>query len=198
MARRSGKPTYGKRFIGNLESKELHDLDNDKGGAYRCKIEDLLFEGNVVVFFQDSYKQARLEGRYFENRYICKDGSYRVLEWTNHWEKDGTIFSIARDITEHKEAENLFELVIASSPISYILCDASGKMELVNEESEKLFGYKSQELIGNVIEMLIPANLHAGHIKERDKFVHSGEQRPMARNVFCSGSEKTKKKYKLR
>ncbi len=137
------------------------------------------------------------EGRYFENRYICKDGSYRVLEWTHHWEKDGTVFSIARDITEHKESANLFELVISSSPISYILCDASGKIELVNEESEKLFGYKHEELIGKEIEMLMPANFHAGHVKERDKFIKSGEQRPMGRERVLLGSKKNGEEFQV-
>ncbi len=62
MARRTGKPTYGKRFIGNLAVKEVHDLDNEKDGSYKCQIEGLLAEGSIVVFFPDTYKQARLEG----------------------------------------------------------------------------------------------------------------------------------------
>ncbi|HEX6973191.1 MAG TPA: PAS domain S-box protein [Vicinamibacterales bacterium] len=42
----------------------------------------------------------------FENRYLCKDGSYRWFRWnaapdTGH----GVIYSVARDITEVKQAE---------------------------------------------------------------------------------------------
>ncbi|HET6762395.1 MAG TPA: PAS domain S-box protein [Longimicrobiaceae bacterium] len=42
----------------------------------------------------------------FENRYMCKDGSFRWLRWNAAPDFDyGVIFSAARDITEEKRAE---------------------------------------------------------------------------------------------
>jgi len=42
----------------------------------------------------------------FENRYLCKDGSYRWLLWNAAPDSDEhVIYSVARDITAHKEAE---------------------------------------------------------------------------------------------
>ncbi|HVP79006.1 MAG TPA: PAS domain S-box protein [Thermodesulfobacteriota bacterium] len=40
----------------------------------------------------------------FKNRYRCKDGRYRWLEWSSV-PVGNTIYAAARDITEHKEAE---------------------------------------------------------------------------------------------
>jgi len=46
------------------------------------------------------------QARGFENRYLCKDGSYRWLMWnaTPH-SLEGVIYSAARDVTARKDAE---------------------------------------------------------------------------------------------
>ena len=50
----------------------------------------------------------------FENRYRCKDGSYRWLRWNatpdNSW---SVIYSVARDITESKRAEEERERLVS-------------------------------------------------------------------------------------
>jgi two-component system sensor histidine kinase/response regulator len=43
----------------------------------------------------------------FENRYRCKDGTYRWLSWMSQPNNDGTIHAIARDITDKKRAEDI-------------------------------------------------------------------------------------------
>ncbi|MBI9068719.1 MAG: PAS domain S-box protein [Salinivirgaceae bacterium] len=43
---------------------------------------------------------------YFENRYLCKDGSYKWMAWHGrHGDKDGIVTTIGSDITERKQAE---------------------------------------------------------------------------------------------
>lgn len=49
----------------------------------------------------------------FENRYICKDGSYRWLLWNASADLDNElIYSVARDITERKQAEEQRESLV--------------------------------------------------------------------------------------
>ena len=46
----------------------------------------------------------------FENRYLRKDGSYRVLEWTSRpVVEDGVMYGVARDVTERREAATELE-----------------------------------------------------------------------------------------
>jgi PAS domain S-box-containing protein len=42
---------------------------------------------------------------HFENRYRCKDGSYRWLSWTSAPDTSGTLYAIARDVTEAKRTQ---------------------------------------------------------------------------------------------
>jgi PAS domain S-box-containing protein len=50
----------------------------------------------------------------FENRYLCKDGSYRWLLWNAAPDSDeGVIYSVARDVTEQKRAAEERERLVA-------------------------------------------------------------------------------------
>ena len=42
MARRSGEPTDGRRYVGNVNTMEVHDLDNEQTGANECQIDEII------------------------------------------------------------------------------------------------------------------------------------------------------------
>jgi two-component system sensor kinase FixL len=60
------------------------------------------------------------------------------------------------DITELKEAQDRFRLVVEASPNGILLFDAQGQIVLVNARAEKLFGYEPQEMIGQAVDLLVP------------------------------------------
>jgi hypothetical protein len=64
---------------------------------------------------QNSQVRGGGQARFFENRYLCKDGSYRWLLWnsTSDFERQ-VIYGIARDITQQKEAEREREALVTN------------------------------------------------------------------------------------
>lgn len=53
------------------------------------------------------------QARFFENRYVCKDGSFRWFLWNAAPDPErGVIYSVARDITDRKAAEDEREALL--------------------------------------------------------------------------------------
>lgn len=56
MPRRPGAPTYGKRYVGNRNHMEVHDLDRE---TTACQINEIIRSGHVVTFNPDTAEEAR-------------------------------------------------------------------------------------------------------------------------------------------
>lgn len=78
-----------------------------------------------------------------------------------------------------RESEEKFRSLLESAPDAMVIVDQLGKIVLVNAETQRLFGYKSSELIGNRVEILIPASVRAHHVHLREEFT----VRPLARRM---------------
>jgi diguanylate cyclase (GGDEF)-like protein/PAS domain S-box-containing protein len=79
-------------------------------------------------------------------------------------------FGIARDITEIKRAEEalrqsheMFEALFESSPDAMLAVDVNGRIERLNAQAERLFGYKRRELLGGLVETLVPGHFRLAH-----------------------------------
>ncbi len=99
-------------------------------------------------------------------------------------------FGISHDITAQKEAEANFRRVIDSAPNPLVVVDHEGKIELVNAATEKVFGYKREQLIGELIERLIPDQLRANHRIERVNFFKNPRARSLGQDRTIFGQRK--------
>jgi PAS domain S-box-containing protein len=125
--------------------------------------------------------------RNFECRYRRKDGSVATLAWSGVWsEPKQEYFFIGRDMTERKLAEEKFKLAVEASPSGIIMVDATGAIVLTNAETERMFGYSREELIGRPIETLVPLGLRSGHLNHFAEFLTRPERRRMGagRDLF--------------
>jgi PAS domain S-box-containing protein len=53
-------------------------------------------------------------------------------------------------------------MVVESLPTGVVMVDRAGTIVLVNRETERLFGYRREELVGRSIELLVPGRLRSG------------------------------------
>jgi PAS domain S-box-containing protein len=94
------------------------------------------------------------------------------------------------DITERKKAEDRFRLAVESAPNSMVMTDAEGRIVLANLETERLFGYSRQELLGQLVEILIPDRSRSKHPGYRDEFFKRPEARSMGMGRNLSARRK--------
>ncbi len=84
-----------------------------------------------------------------------------------------------RDLTERKRAEEKFRLVVETAPNGKIMVDRTGKIVLVNQLTESLFGYSRTELMGQTIEILIPHRFKSDHPGQRDGYAKEAKPHPV-------------------
>src|SRR5690349_17531 len=76
-------------------------------------------------------------------------------------------------------AEDRFRSLLEAAPDAMVIVDDTGTIRLVNAQTEALFGYRRDELLGHPVEMLIPGRFHAQHAGHRDGYTATRQVRPM-------------------
>ena len=136
-------------------------------------------------------------------RYVRPDGRSVWLEETARGEFDATgrlsrVKGLTRDISERKRTEIGLQasearlagiLEIAGDAIVSI--DARQRITLFNGAAERLFGYARGEMLGQSIDLLIPARFRTAHQKYIEQFASGSEiARRMAERQEVVGQRK--------
>ncbi|MGE5145972.1 MAG: PAS domain S-box protein [Candidatus Eiseniibacteriota bacterium] len=75
--------------------------------------------------------------------------------------------------------ETQFKLAVEASLSGMIIVGANGAIEMVNAQTERIFGYTRDELIGKSMEMLVPERFRGDHAGYRARFHEDPHARPM-------------------
>lgn len=101
---------------------------------------------------------------------------------------DGSVrvYGVSEDITDSRRiqealqrGEEQFRTIVESAPNGIVLVDKKGIISQVNAQLERDTGYRRNELLGQPVEILVPAKVAGGHPAHRQNYLKSPQDRPM-------------------
>jgi PAS domain S-box-containing protein len=114
---------------------------------------------------------------------------------------------LQRQRTEHAELLRLnqtiaknearFRKVVEAAPNAMVMINAAGQIEMVNAQTERLFGYSRSELLGRGVEILLPVEFRADHPRLRQRFFTELVTRAMGAGKVLYGLRKDGSKFEV-
>ncbi|MBI3896671.1 MAG: PAS domain S-box protein [Gammaproteobacteria bacterium] len=149
------------------------------------KWEDYADVGGFSAAHPDDRETAKLRWRHalhacdvfeMETRFWhARTQSYRfcTLRMVPLHQTDGTLrewVGTVTDVDDRKRAEEQFRMAVEAAPNSMIMVDENGHIVLTNRQTETLFGYAREELIGQPLDLLVPDLVRGLPPDQRDAF----------------------------
>gem|GEM_PF-3004010 len=97
------------------------------------------------------------------------------------------VATITRDVTERQRADARFRGLLEAAPDAMVCVGDDGRIALVNGQTERLFGYRRDELVGQPVEILVPDEVRELHPGHRSRYVADPRPRPMGADRQLTG-----------
>jgi len=102
---------------------------------------------------------------------------------------------VFHDVTELKRAEAKFQALLEAAPDAMMIHGPDGRILIVNAQTEKLFGYSREELMGRTMEMLMPKRFRKHHVGHRQSYKSQAAPRPMGAGLTLRALRKDGREF---
>jgi PAS domain S-box-containing protein len=165
--------TAGARLLGKTVAEVLGKQDTELFSAETARA---IVEGDRRIMatgeiqtYEDVGTAAGVTRTYLSTKGPYRDAQGNILG----------VIGISLDISERKQAEDRFRLVVESAPSGMLMINRQGRIVLVNAQTEMMFGYGRGELLGQPVELLVPERFRGGHPAYRAGFFANPTTRVM-------------------
>jgi PAS domain S-box-containing protein len=98
---------------------------------------------------------------------------------------------------ERRKAEERFRAVVESAPDAMVIVREDGQVVLVNAQTELLFGFAREELVGRGVEVLLPERYRGNLPEQTAPYFRDPELRSMGSNVDLFGRRKDETEFPI-
>lgn len=110
---------------------------------------------------------------------------------------ESAVVAVVRDVTKRHEMEQalrqnmvIFERMFEFAPDAMIVVNSEGVIARANAQSESMFGYTRDELLGAPLEILLPVQFRERHHQYREQYFSAPRLRPMGIGLQLMGRRK--------
>ncbi|MFO0608564.1 MAG: PAS domain S-box protein [Polyangiales bacterium] len=115
---------------------------------------------------------------------------HRVEDVTERVRLERERIELNRTLGEATARSRDYGQLLDSVPDAIVTVNRDGRIELVNAQTEAMFGYARAELLGQPLEVLIPERFHARHAGHMGRYFANPTARPMGSRLQLFGRRK--------